>query len=317
MNTHDLYSLLTSSPTLALLALAIERWVPWPEQWHPIPLLRLFAQYLQSKVNQPHYSLQQQRFAGILAVLLLALLCLLPTAIVVYAADFSQLLGAVVLLSCLRRQHFIKMINRVEALALKQQKRAARALLAQLDYRDSHELSVHGLLKTTAELRLMSLVNHRWGPILAWLLGGPILALAIRLIVELHSLWPISVPRYRAFGLAARTAYLFLLGPVLLLLSLPASFMARLAGRRPAAVIKNSRAWAWPTAKWLDSFSRWHQFALGGPIKIQGQRLERQRFSGRAPESHHAQLIRSCTSWDWWLTLLLVCSTLLLFIYRP
>ena len=317
MNTHDLYTLLISSPILALIALALERWLPWPEQWHPLPMFRLFAQYLQTKVNKPGYSPEQQRFAGAMAVVMLLFISLVPTAIVVYAADFSEILGALVLLACLRRQHYLKLLNKVDALALKQQKRAARALLARIDYRDTDQLSVHGLVKATAELRAVSIIHHRWAPILAWLLGGPILALALRLISELYTLWPISVSRYRTFGLPARAAYVLLIGPVTLLLSVTALLIAAVSNARPAEPIKNSRALVWPTGKWLDSLSRCHDIALGGPIKVQGTRIERQRFAGRAPEQHNAQFRRAIARWHGYLILLLIVAVLLLFIYRP
>lgn len=317
MNTHDLYALLTATPVLALIALAIERWLPWPEQWHPLPVFRLFAQYLQQKVNKPVYSPEQQRFAGAMAVILLLFITLVPTAIIVYAADFSQLLSALVLVVCLRRQHVLHVLNRVDALALKQQKRAARAQLARIDYRDTEPLSVHGLIKATSELRAVSIIHHRWAPILAWLLGGPILALSVRVIIELYQLWPISQHRYRAFGLPIRAAYVLLVVPFVLVLIPLAILGAMLRRSRPAEPIKNSRAWVWATGKWLDSLSRLHQLALGGPIKVQGQRIERQRFAGHAPEQHYRRLRRSLTRWHHALTLLLIVAALLVFIYRP
>lgn len=317
MDTHDLYTTLTSSWALALIAIALERWLPWPEQWHPVSLFRLFAQYLENKVNKPSYAPEQQRFAGVLAVLLLLLLTLIPTAIVVYAADFSKLLGAVVLLGCMRRQHYVAVLNKVETLALKRQKRAARALLARIDFRETHDLSLHGLLKATAELRALSIIHHRWAPLIAWLLGGPILALCLRVLIELSSLWPICKPRYRYFGLASRAAYALLLGPVFFVLSLIPATLARLGKRRPAEKIKRSSAWIRPSAMWLDSLSRCHKIALGGPIKVQNYRISRQRFAGIAPESNPMQVRRSLNRWHTLLALLLICVVMLLFIYRP
>ena len=316
MNSHDLYEFITSSWTLALIAIVIERWLPWPEQWHPVPLFNLFANYLQTKVNKPNYSAEQQRLSGALAVVTLLILTLIPTAIVVYAAELSQWLGAFVLLCCLRRQHYLSMLNRIDALALKQQKRAARALLARICRRDTDQLSVHGLIKTTAELRALSIIHHRWAPVIGWLIGGPVLALALRILTELQQQWPITQSRFRYFGLPVRAGYAILVSPVVLFVAAVASLLALTTRRRPAASIVPSSSWLWPTAKWLDSLSRWHHFALGGPIKVQGKRIERQRFAGRPPEQYHAQLLRSMAAWHWCLFALLATATLLAFIYR-
>ncbi|RUO45291.1 cobalamin biosynthesis protein [Idiomarina aquatica] len=317
MNAHDIQQILTSPWGLALIAIAIERWLPWPEQWHPVAIFRLFANYLQHKVNQPRYAPSQQRLAGALALLLLLLLTLVPTAIVVYAADLSQWLGTLVLVGCLRQQHLLHTLDSVEKLARKGQKRAARALLARTDWRDTHNLSVHGIFKTTFELRALSVIEHRYVPVLGWLLGGPILALALRVTTELYQLWPVCMPRFRHFGVAVRVAYAVTIGPVTLLLAMVASVLAALRRRPRDEPIDNNSAWLWPSARWLQALARLYNMSTGGPLQVAGQRLQRQRFAGRPPEYCYPRYRLWLSAWQSTLILLVTIALILLFIYRP
>lgn len=316
MTESDLIELLWSPWTLALLALLLERWLPWPEQWHPLAIFRLFANYLQTKVNPPHYADGQQRLAGWLALVLLLVLTLIPTAIIVYAAELSQLVGALVLLVCLRQRPYLQVLNSVRRLAQKNQKRAARALLSRITERDCDQLSRHGLAKTALELRAMSVLQHRFVPLLSWLLGGPILCLALRLITELYHLWPVSHSRYRHFGLATRALYAVSVSAITLLPLALIELAAALKGQRPRQPLMPSSAWLRPDAWWLEALSRLHNVSLGGPIKIQQRRLSRQRFAGRPAEQVWQRTVTVLMRWQTLNHFLLLAGLLLSYIYR-
>ncbi|MGM0481735.1 MAG: cobalamin biosynthesis protein [Pseudomonadota bacterium] len=316
MNELAASDLLLSPWALALLALLLERWLPWPEHWHPLAVFRLFANYLQIKVNQRHYAAAQQQLAGWLAVALLLLLTLVPAAIVVYAAELSQLVAMVVLLVCLRQKPYLKVLDNVQRLAKKRQKRAARALLTRITYRDCDQLSLHGLAKTALELRAMSIIQHRFVPLISWLIGGPILCLALRVITELYQLWPVSHPRYRNFGLASRALYAVSVELVTVLAAATAHVFSAARGRRPRQQLSPSLAWLWSSAWWLDALSRLHNVSLGGPIKVHGQRLQRQRFAGRPAEHVWQQTTGLLMRWQKLSYLLLLSGALLGYIYR-
>lgn len=317
MNANDWYEFLTSPWVLAALALLLERWLPWPEQWHPLAIFRLFANYLQYKVNKSGYAAGQQRIAGWLALITLLILSLVPTAIVIYAAEFSQIIGALVLLACLRQSNYLKTLDKVHRLASKGQKRAARAWLSRIDQRDTHELSLHGLAKNSLELRALSILHHRMVPISAWLIGGPILCLGLRLITELNQLWPTEQRRFRQFGLAPRAAYAMTVSWITAVMALLASTLCLLKPCRKRQSLQASQGWLWTTGWWLDSLSRLHNISLGGPIKIQGIRVARQRFPGRPAEEVWQSAASAIMRWQWLPTLIVLTGIVLSYIYRP
>jgi len=317
MNANHWYEFLTSSWVLAALALLLERWLPWPEQWHPLAIFRLFANYLQYKVNKPGYAANQQQVAGWLALITLLVLSLTPTAIVIYAAEFSQIIGALVLLACLRQSNYLKTLDKVHRLATKRQKGAARAWLARIDYRDTHELSLHGIAKSTLELRALSILHHRMVPISAFLIGGPILCLGLRLVTELSQLWPTEQRRYRHFGLATRAAYAMTVCWVTAVVALLASALCVVKPCRKRLSLQATQGWLWTTGWWLDSLSRLHNVSLGGPIKTQGVRIARQRFPGRPAEQVWQAAAAAIMRWQWLPTVIVTTGIVLSYIYRP
>lgn len=245
------------------------------------------------------------------------MLVLVPSAIVIYAADFSALLGSVALWVALRRRYYLHILTNVRRLTLKGQKRAARALLTRIDDRDTDRLSTHGLAKTTLELQALSIVHHRLVPIVGWLIGGPILALGLRLIIEMAQLWPLAQARYLRFGLAPRALYVMTVGLITYVATAIAWLIASALRRRATISPSPSLTWDRPTITWLDNLSRLHNVSLGGPILVNGRRFARQRFAGRAAEKVWQTIAAAIERWQWGLTIVLMIALFWLFIYRP
>lgn len=300
-----------------LAALVLERLLPWPEQWHPLAWFRLLANYLMVKVNKPQHHASQQRLAGMLMLLLLLFMTLVPAALILYAADFGGIIGGLILLVCLRQRHYLVVLDKVRLFSERGQKRVARSLLARIDWRDTDQLSIHGIAKNSLELRTMSVIHHRLVPIIMFALGGPLLCLTARAVTELHTLWPIINSRVQYFGLASRAAYAVLIAPVTMLATVLLLPLNTLLRRRPATHIESTNAWLKPTGYWLDAISRLYNVSLGGPVKIRGRKIARQRFHGRLAENCWQPVATGLDHWTTLLIVLLIAVNIVLYIYRP
>jgi len=318
MNTELLIDLLLSPVALALLALLAERWFPWPEQWHPFAVLRLMAAYMSGKVNQPKRSVSQQRLAGFLAWLTMSLLVLLPAAIVFAGAEVSLAIGWLILLVSLRQQPINHSVKLADNHLKRGRKNAARAWLSRITWRDCELLSEHGIAKTSIELRVTSILEHRFTPLLFWFVGGPLAALGVRTLSELTQVWPIAQARYRHFGLVTHWLYSLTHFFPSFLLSLAARFMALFQRNKPE-LQSLRRNLLFPTIRlsWLQSFSYCHRVSLGGPIQVQGIRIDRQRFNGRPAELLLPQAQRWQRQWQIFFITCLIIALFALFIYRP
>ncbi|MCK7459079.1 cobalamin biosynthesis protein CobD/CbiB [Idiomarina aminovorans] len=318
MNTELLAQLLTSPIALALLALLVERWFPWPEQWHPFAVLRLMASYMSGKVNPPGRSVSQQRLAGFLAWLTLSLLVLLPAAIVFAGAELSLAIGWLILLVSLRQQPVAHAVKLADNHLQCGRKNAARAWLSRITWRDCDLLSKHGIAKTSLELRAASILEHRFTPLLFWFVGGPLAALGVRAIAELTQVWPVAQARYRQFGLTTHWLYTLTHFFPSFFLSLVARLMTLFQPNKPK-LQPLQRNLLFPTVllSWLQSFSYCHRVTLGGPIQVEGIRLARQRFDGRPAELLLPRARRWQRQWQFFFVSCLVIAFFALFIYRP
>lgn len=318
MNTELLSEILLSPVSLALLALLAERWFPWPEQWHPLAVFRLMASYLSTKVNKPGRPVGQQRLAGFLAWLIMSLLVLLPAAIVFAGAEVSLAIGWLILLVSIRQQPVNQAVKLADSHLQRGRKYAARAWLSRITWRDCDRLSEHGIAKTSLELRASSILEHRFTPLFFWFAGGPLAALGVRTLVELTRVWPVAQTRYRYFGTTAHWLYTLCHFLPSFILSLAARFMALFQRKKPKLQALQRNA-LFPTVllSWLQSFSYCHRVSLGGPIQVQGVRIARQRFDGRAPELLLTKTQRWQRQWQIFFIACLVITLFALFIYRP
>ena len=75
---HSIFNTLLSEQILPfwvlLLVVFIERYVPWPDKYHPISFIKLLAMGMQAKVLSPEqHPIRQQKISGTLAGIILLL----------------------------------------------------------------------------------------------------------------------------------------------------------------------------------------------------------------------------------------------------
>lgn len=318
MDTAWLTHTLSSPIALALLALLAERWLPWPEQWHPLAVLRLMASYLSTKVNKPTHSVKQQQLAGFLSLLIMLLLVLLPAALVFAGAEVSLAIGWLILLVSLRQQPINHAITLAENHLRRGRKNAARAWLSRITWRDCDRLSEHGIAKTCVELRATSVFQHRFTPLFFWFLGGPIAALCARTVQELTRVWPVAQRRFRHFGRASHGVDTVIHFLPSFFLSLVARGVALFQPHKPKLQpLQRNRLFSTVRLSWLQSFSYAHRVTLGGPLQVNGQRVNRQRFAGRPAEQLLTRTARWQRLWQGFFVGCLVITLFALFVYRP
>lgn len=279
---EQLVTLLQYPASIILLMLLLERVLVWSPLWHPLSLVRLFAQQLQLRVLRPQRDAPgQQLLAGVLATLVLLTLVLFPAWWLLDVSDFPSALGAFLLLISLHTTPQTALVKAIAKALQRDQKNVARTLLNRLDSRDNKRLSPIGIIRAAADNQLLSWVQHTFAIVLAYLIGGAVLALAVRVLTLLASQWPLEDPRYRYFGqIPRRLSQLVLLLPMLLAALLVILLSTLVRGPRLLRTLRQQQWQHWwlPEACWLFGCARLLGIPLGGPVQYRNERTRRARF---------------------------------------
>ena len=116
-----------------LFVVFIERYLPWPDKYHPISFIRALAMGMQVKVlSLERNSIGQQKISGALACIVLLLPFCTMLVVFKYLSEYPVFFEAVMLLVALRFQDIPKQTHRVTAALAKQQKMLARHALSKL-----------------------------------------------------------------------------------------------------------------------------------------------------------------------------------------
>ena len=114
-----------------LLIVFIERYLPWPDKYHPISFIKVLAMGMQTKVLSPGASsIRQQKLSGSLACIVLLLPFCAILVVFKYLSEYPVFFEALMLLVALRFQDIPKQTNRVTAALAKQKKMLARHALS-------------------------------------------------------------------------------------------------------------------------------------------------------------------------------------------
>jgi len=271
--------------SVLILMILLERLLHWSASWHPLSIFRLFSQQLQLRVLHPQRDRpSQQLTAGIVATLLLLTLVVLPPWWLIAISDFPHELGAFILLISLYSAPQRQFIHSIHNQLKRGQKNAARALLGRFDQRDVNNLSPIGICRA-------SLDNHLWAWLqltltisLCYLVGGPLLALAVRIIMQLHDDWPTEKQRFRYFAQPVlRLQQLATFVPACGLASL---FLLLNFCVRGTAFVRQLRQQSWlhwwlPQGLYLFALQQLFNLPSGGPVQYRGKRVRRARFGGQ------------------------------------
>lgn len=188
-----------------LLIVIVERYVPWPDKYHPISFIKVLAKGMQAKVlTLERSSIQQQKISGTLACIVLLLPFCTLLAVFKYLSEYPIFFEALMLLIALRFQDIPKQTRRVCAALSKNKKMLARHALSQIIMRETDKMSPLGLVKANIESLLLR-YSYQYCSVIFWyLLTGGVGALIYRLIYELSLCWNTKLARFKHFGQPVR-----------------------------------------------------------------------------------------------------------------
>jgi adenosylcobinamide-phosphate synthase len=188
-----------------LLVVYVERFLPWPDKYHPISFIKLLATGMQTKVlSLERHSIGQQKISGALACIVLLLPFCTMLAVFKYLSEYPVFFEALMLLVALRFQDIAKQTRKVTAALSKQQKMLARHALSQIVIRETDKMSPLGIVKANIESLLLR-YSYQYCSVIFWyLLTGGVGALIYRLIYELSLCWNSKLARFKYFGQPVR-----------------------------------------------------------------------------------------------------------------
>jgi adenosylcobinamide-phosphate synthase len=183
----------------------IERYLPWPDKYHPISFIRALAMGMQIKVlSLEKNTIRQQKISGALACIVLLLPFCTMLAVFKYLSEYPVFFEALMLLIALRFQDIPKQTLKVTAALAKQQKMLARHALSKIVIRETEKMSPLGMVKANIESVLLR-YSYQYCSVIFWyLVTGGAGSLIYRLIYELSLSWNNKLARFRYFGQPVR-----------------------------------------------------------------------------------------------------------------
>lgn len=303
---------------LLLLMVLLAQYAPLPQQYQPWSLLRLFAQRVEQKVNKPKDSPAQRRLAGALALLVVVLPLLTLAWTLRQLSEWPAGFDAVLLYLCLDHRPYQQRVSAVSSSLQRQQYQLAKDQLQPMLRRDCGQLSPTGLSKASIEVLAQRQVRH-FSAILMWyLLGGAMLALCYRIVLELQQVWSDKIVAQRPFSTAVSRSGRLLTVPALwlqgLLIALMYRFGQTVRSFQRSAGAGLPKADRWHLAAWSSALQR----NLAGPVMYQSQKLRRERIGPvENPQQADVQRALQVNSQLYWaLFILLTCGFALTLLYQ-
>lgn len=281
---------------LLLLTLILARYAALPLQYQPWPLLHVLAQRVEAKVNKAADSPAQQRLAGTLALLLMAVPLLALAWAFRHLSEWPAGFDALLLYLCLDHRHFGRQVEIAADSLKRQQLQLAKDQLQPVLRRDCGQLSATGLAKAGVEVLAQRQLRH-FAAVLFWfLLAGPVGVLAWRLLVELQQAWSGKISNQRRFGSAVSLIGRLMLAPVCWLQGTLVALLFRFV--QSVQYYRASQQAGLPAAQrwYLSAWSAGLQRNLAGPVMYQGAKIRRERIGPvQAPDLADLQLALEMT----------------------
>jgi adenosylcobinamide-phosphate synthase len=188
-----------------LLIIFVERYIHWPDKYHPISFIKALALGMQVKVlSSDSNSIRQEKISGSLACIVLLLPFFAILVVFKYLSEYPVFFEALMLLVALRFQNIPKQTNKVTAALAKNKKMLARHALSQIVIRETANMSPLGMVKSNIESLLLR-YSYQYCTVVFWyLLTGGVGAITYRLIYELSLSWNSKLAKFKYFGQPVR-----------------------------------------------------------------------------------------------------------------
>ncbi|MEP1448124.1 MAG: cobalamin biosynthesis protein [Paraglaciecola sp.] len=188
-----------------LLVVFTERYLPWPDKYHPVSFMKALTVGMQAKVlSNDLNSSRQQKLSGSLACIVLLFPFYVILALFTYLSEYPIFFEALMLLIALRFQDMPKQTAKVTAALSKQQKMLARHAVSQIVIRKTEKMSPMGIVKANIESLLLRFSYQYCSVIFWYLLTGGVGALLYRFVYEMSLSWNIKLERFKYFGQPVR-----------------------------------------------------------------------------------------------------------------
>ncbi|MEI8610929.1 cobalamin biosynthesis family protein [Enterovibrio sp. Hal110] len=305
-------TLLGYSTLLAMWGALLLHWFfPVPPSSNPLSLWRRVADAIADKVNHPDDEPQQRKLAGALAFGIMWLTLAVALIALKQLVWIPWLFDLLLLWLVLGWRPIVNQTQQLEQALAREDKPAARTLLAETLNRDTQSLSGVGIAKASCETLLLGYARQVVGVLFWYALLGGIGAFLYTLVVLLARTWPTRREEFAEFGLFS-AAFLSVLDWV------PTRLFALLiaAGHRfePAmlAIRDNEKRWVTSGSDWvLSATGAKFQLSLGGPAIYDNQKITRPKLGGDiAPSSVHLALLNQQLRQKAWLWIVLQSFTM-------
>lgn len=167
----------------------------------PLRYYQFYCSQLNNKVNNPNSSASHQTIAGLLALLI----TLVPITIILWLfADFvavTYIWHGLLLYFALGRLNLGKINKSIAQDILTKQTDTAKLTLEPFMLRNTENLSPVGLSKAAIEMQLLRNMQQVYTVVLLFLLLGPLVAIAYRLMLEMHYCCNTKLPHNKHFGI--------------------------------------------------------------------------------------------------------------------
>lgn len=267
-------------------ALALEKFIPISSSIDPLCFFRFVCQRMAAKVLDQDYSSKQLLISGSLAMLSLIVPLLVLVYIVLQFASYQWVLDTILLWVIIQFTGNLKIVQRsVDALNTNK-KQLAKELLQQILLRDTQTLSPLGLTKASHETVFLRYHHQQFTTILCYLLLGPIVALCYRLCYETNQVWNIKLKMFTYFGRITNMIVQIAQLPASLLMSItfvlikrPKTLISHIQQKQFIRSIRKALAFRGNQSLLLQTLSSALHINTGGPVKYEGIKCERTRYS--------------------------------------
>lgn len=265
---------------IMLIVMLVERFLNWPDKYHPLSFFRLLARNIDKKVRPGSAdSVTQQKISGSLAAIVLLVPFLLVLALLINIAEYPQFFNAILLLAALQFSPFLKRYKKIRLALASNKKALARSILAPMVLRETDKLSPMGIAKAASESLLLRF-GYQYVSVLFWyLLLGGLGAFTYRLLYEFSQIWNTKLAKYRNFGRPARTIVNFLSWFPIRFFVLALALAENLTGARQAA--KKVSSVKQSSIRVLASHGGAMGFQMSGPAYYTGQKIRKKKVGGQ------------------------------------
>lgn len=186
-------------------AVLLERFINWPDKYHPLSFIKALADGMANKVlSADQHSIKQQKISGSLAFIVILLPFVAIFTVLIYLSEYPIFFDAIMLFVALRFNDVINTTKKVSSALIQDKKILARQTLTHIVLRETEKMSPLGLVKANIEAMLLRYAYQYCSVIFWYILAGGLGALIYRIIYELALAWNSKLFQFKYFGQSIR-----------------------------------------------------------------------------------------------------------------